>query len=580
MSRARVLGDDVSSGSGISTTKSIPPAEVFSRKDPVAISPLANEYLNFLTYPQGGNIKESKSVIFGSYNLKVQPYPSDIDYKNFIKYIGDANVCIDNAIKIFVDKVHKIINTHGWYFTDAKAGFYDDGEAVHWTANEILQGHRNGDIEDFNGHKGDMTLAKAFRQYSPNAKNLIKIDMVVPYYKGYIECSMVYVFMINGKYINYRDEDFSLASNLKGLRTDALKQEKNNKLLKVVKRIFSQARAINDVNTGQLLEPLLRSDVSKLGAIKSDIDTLELLFHTKNIPQPAVFYLQLQIIRDNIGSIYNIDVEEIDELIDHSIKAYVLKDYDRTAKLLNILSKTLNAYINTGVTTYLQSHGWYSFPKQYVGGGIVSYVKNVLFNKEATTLTKYLKEYGDYQVVKIIVLRNPVQKGYVTAVKILNLGKEPPYETLYHLFAILVMVKGSHVVQLQIEKEPNIIVKEVNELPQHDSKVESNVMPPVQFSKLIENTKKYYSSNDFFEYDARDNNCQRFIKSICHAVNITKLDNFIEQDVSSILQGHTHFIARKVTDVQHIVNRLRGKGYKDSHIYDLLHNFHRLGHPY
>lgn len=544
--------------------------EVFDRKDDIAISPLANKYLEFLTFKTSSLIKESKSVIFGSYNLKVQPYPSDIDCKNFIEYVGNPNDCISDAIRNFQDKVRTIVNTPSWYFTDAKAGFYSDHEAIHWTASEILQGFRNGEVEDFNGHKGSMTLAEAFRQYLPNAKNLIKIDMVVPYYKGYIECTMVYVFKINGKYVNNIDEDFSLEANLRGLRNDALKQQKSNKLLKVVKRIYSQARAVDDVYTGKLLEPLLRSDVSKLGAIKSDIDTLELLFITKQIPKSNIFIRELQIIRDSIGSIYNIPVDAIDTLIDRIITSFLNRKYSDTEKLLNILSKLLNTYINNGVISYLQSHGWYTFPSQYVGAGIVSYIKNVLFNKEATTLTKYLKEYGDYQVVKIIVLREPVQKIAVTAVRTLNFFKDIPYEKLYHLFAIIVMVKGSKVVMLQIEKEPNIIVKEVSELPKHDSKVESNVMPPVQFNKLIERTRASYSGNSFFEYDSRNNNCQRFIKSICHAINITKFDSFIEQDVTDILQGHTHYIAKKVTDLGHLVNRLRGKGYKDHEIYNLI----------
>ena len=341
-------------------------SKVFDRKSDLAISPLAKKYLNFLSFAPYPLIKDSHSVIFGSYNLKIQPYPSDIDCKQFIDFEGDFDKCIDYSIYQFQKKVSQIINTHGWFFTDAKCGIYPDGEAVHWTADEILKGKRDAKKPDFNGHLGAMTLEQAFRQYNPHHKNLIKIDMVVPYYKGYIEVTMVYIIKINGQYVNNIDDDFSLNSNLTSLRRDALKQEKANKLLKVIKRIYSQARAINDKKTGLLLEPLLRSDVSKLGSFKSDVETLKLIFN-KDIPGPVIFKRELEIIRDQIGSIYGIPVDTINQHIDRILQSFKNKHYKITVDLLDELSKLLNYYINQGVTYYLHKIGWSKFPSKYVG---------------------------------------------------------------------------------------------------------------------------------------------------------------------------------------------------------------------
>ena len=43
-------------------------------------------------------------------------------------------------------KVLEVEKNHTIFLTDIKCGKYDDGEAIHWTAGEILKGRRNGNV--------------------------------------------------------------------------------------------------------------------------------------------------------------------------------------------------------------------------------------------------------------------------------------------------------------------------------------------------------------------------------------------------------------------------------------------------
>ena len=215
----------------------------------------------------------------------------------------------------------------------------------------------------------------------------------------------------------------------------------------------------------------------------------------------------------------------------------------------------LNNYINSRVANYIDNTG-------IEGAGFFDYVKNVFGNVEATTLTKYLKEYGSYSLKTITILRTPVQAVATGAIRVLNFGAKSEYDQLFHLFAVLELESHGKTVLLKIEKAPNILVEQVSELPKHQDSMIAEIKGFITFNRLIENTKLKYKKNEFYEYDARDNNCQRFIKSICHSAGITGLDEFIEQNVKSILQGHTHLIAKSVTNLGHFVNRLMGKGYE------------------
>ena len=97
-------------------------------------------------------------------------------------------------------------NKLGRFFTDMKAGTYEDGEAIHWKYSEIMQGYRNANIPDFNGHIGPKKLKDAISQIEKDKKKsniLLKIDMVAPYFGKYLEVTMVYFIDSNEGPLNY-----------------------------------------------------------------------------------------------------------------------------------------------------------------------------------------------------------------------------------------------------------------------------------------------------------------------------------------------------------------------------------------
>ncbi len=254
----------------------IPRSRVQETKQKYEFPERAIKLIDFIKFPNN-NLSNSTNFIYGSYALKTQPYQSDIDTINDVYINLPRNKSIPYIVRELKKIVKKIELKPGWFFTDAKAGTYPDGESVHWTSHEILTGKRKGHIPDHNDHLGEKTLKDAIQENS-----LVKIDMVAPYYGRYIEVTVVYFFRDLKGNINYNENQKNQDFILESLRKDTIKQYKAHKYFKTAKRIFAQAKAIGDIKVLKALYPLISSNLSKLSAIESDIKTLILLIDEKH----------------------------------------------------------------------------------------------------------------------------------------------------------------------------------------------------------------------------------------------------------------------------------------------------------
>lgn len=340
----------------------IPKEEIFRTKNSKEITSEVKKYSDFLKFPDNENIISNKILFFGTYNLKFQPFYSDIDLMNHIIYKGSRNDAIKYTVESFRYIIKKIIQHKGWFFTDAKAGIYNDDEAVHWRAEEILNYKREGNKPDFNGHLGEKSLYNAVQEQGThnNQNVLLKIDMVSPYFNKYIEITCVYLITYN-QYgndfaLNYIPESETLPFMLKTLYSDTLKQFKKGKLFKVLKRIFSICKSINDVDTVQIIEPLLISNVSKITAIMSDFETLKLLlFLNKNVDK-FIISSELQQIKEKLSTILDIPLDLI--LFDNIDKLYLyIRDnkYDKAIDYIEHINKYLREMTNYEIDIFLKS---------------------------------------------------------------------------------------------------------------------------------------------------------------------------------------------------------------------------------
>ena len=266
----------------------VPDDKILSVKNSFDIPEKVEKIKKFLQFRKNKHFIENRVLIFGTYNLRLQPFYADIDLRNKIIVNLPKEQAIMEVVKEFQYLVNRANNTPGVFFTDAKAGIYTEpnskfyGNAVHWTASEIKYGKRTGK-PDFNGYVGNKNLIEAL--LDPAEHNfsgvLLKIDVVLQYLGRYIECTCVYDILYIDEEKKLRGLTFPNVGKeeiiINSLIQDTKKQRENNKFFKVIKRIFALARYYKDYVMAQKIEPLLVSNVSKLSAIESDLKTIELL---------------------------------------------------------------------------------------------------------------------------------------------------------------------------------------------------------------------------------------------------------------------------------------------------------------
>lgn len=330
----------------------IPEEQIIKTKKNYEYPDRTNLLVDFLKMKENKNINKSDIIIFGSYNLKIQPYYADIDSINKVHINANDKDTSIILCKEFQKIVNNIEKKKGWFFTDAKAGTYEDGESIHWTAKEIRQGFRNGNKPDFNGHLGNKTLVDAVSEQA-----LLKIDMIVPYYDKYIEVTCVYLVTNNEGCFNY-SKNFVLAGYaLESLLKDTFKQYEKGKFFKVIKRCFALLRYSKNKKLIDLTVPLLASNVSKLSSIVSYLDSIRLLLKL-NKPVNIIF------IGSEFGSFTNVlsNIQDIDiddkSLIEELKKIYLLikqNKYNDAIKILDYIIDYLTNINNDEVKEYFQS---------------------------------------------------------------------------------------------------------------------------------------------------------------------------------------------------------------------------------
>ena len=215
----------------------------------------------------------------------------------------------------------------------------------------------------------------------------------------------------------------------------------------------------------------------------------------------------------------------------------------------------------------------------YYGGDV-----NMNFDTGSKTTDNFLKRYGDYKIVKLMVARSPVEKELVTFLDLISLGTfkkdyEKKYDILFHLYLVLQLEKNGDVINVLTEKRPNIewdkrAKFDTREHNISHSKIDTLDLTPskkdIQIQDVVLKAKQDMGHN-FENYDAI-NNCQKYINSLVKSVYSLsnapyagQIKNFINQDVEEILNSHglVHKVANTVTGLAHSFNKtFLGKGRK------------------
>lgn len=191
-------------------------------------------------------------------------------------------------------------------------------------------------------------------------------------------------------------------------------------------------------------------------------------------------------------------------------------------------------------------------------------IVNKGYNDYPFSFRDMLSKFGSDVVNSIVIVRTPLSKVLSTVLNIASLGqldnkiKNSEYDNMFHL-KIIVNNKFS------IEKAHVITFTKSNQIPPKSDTVEvQNIPSNLTILDMLDNTKKLMGKQ-MFNYNAINNNCQKFISQILKSNMMDGYDQFIMQDIQSIFNGLKGLkqLSSAVTNVANKGNILiEGEGFR------------------
>jgi hypothetical protein len=175
---------------------------------------------------------------------------------------------------------------------------------------------------------------------------------------------------------------------------------------------------------------------------------------------------------------------------------------------------------------------------------------------------KFLEENKDAMIVSLRICRKPIfsilQRMINLIQKFSRHRKNAMYDKLFHLYALVVLDNGT---AFMMERNEVFHIKEGYK--DDDGECVDVKSPSHKFGEIINKCVANNGDENFWHYDAIQNNCQDFIISFLNAcgVNDPDIQKFVKQDVSQLLPNFVKKVVRKVTDVAHGVDKvINGEG--------------------
>lgn len=309
---------------------------------------------------------EHNSILnpIGSFTYKIQKYYSDIDINQIIKIKNDD---FDLMIKDLQNIIKKIIFEPLVYFSDFKAGidnrYPDDRDKyiIRWSIPDILRGYK------WLPDNKLLSLKDALKM-----KSIVKLDIIAFTENRFIEASTFFILeKINengsSEFINIPNNFFEIFTNQ--LKEEILKYTKKDSLkyFKTVKRMFSLARVKKDYKMLQKLEPLINSNLSLLGQINADLETIELLYEKAHKLPIKEMLLTMDSISKRLSTIadikldYNFLINKLSN-IKNSLKS---GDIDISSDVIDIHDYLINV-MNKETLQYMKRNKLYPIDKNYL----------------------------------------------------------------------------------------------------------------------------------------------------------------------------------------------------------------------
>ena len=197
----------------------------------------------------------------------------------------------------------------------------------------------------------------------------------------------------------------------------------------------------------------------------------------------------------------------------------------------------------------------------------VSKVFSTRLDDYNNTTKETLMKYGDYNIDNLMIYRTPINSMIDKALNIFSFGKfaemkkKYGFDTFFHL-ALVAEVKGKNVI---IEKNEVINVSTSYSTNSNTETMKVNMKnKPLTINQLLNATREKQKPDDYFSYDAFNNNCQMFIRALLTNVGLyTKdIDVFLFQNVENLIKEMPTLakVAKTATDIGAWFNKITGEG--------------------
>lgn len=298
------------------------------------------------------NIGKLENGIYWPYIDSIR-YNTDILYKN--------NLLDDNEVKIILGLVEKAVkhnNRLDQNEYDIMHNLFRNHYILRWSEDEILRGYKK-----LQGNE-KITIEEGLIYHTP-----VKIDMITPINNKMTEVTNFLLLIDKDKNIinlgmqETNDLVYNLA--ITGLPKEIEKlfySEFYYSPFKGLKRIWALARALRDKNMISKVTPFIKSNVSFLYSLKSELDTILRLYEIIKNPPKNTINMMIDNIKYKLSSIIFIDKDEL-------IKYYeLLNGYleSENIEYLNEVKTMMKYKINEKTEQYIKYIVLFPLPNEYL----------------------------------------------------------------------------------------------------------------------------------------------------------------------------------------------------------------------
>ena len=206
------------------------------------------------------------------------------------------------------------------------------------------------------------------------------------------------------------------------------------------------------------------------------------------------------------------------------------------------------------------------------GAGLLDVFKPIKTDYNNTSKAT-IQNFGNKKIVSLEVIRSPIQKIVTNLLNTITFGKwskvvKENYDQLFHLGLKVGFSKSKNIKEyIIIEKNETVnISQNLSNYQEGSESLPVYVNKQITLNEVLNNTLNKIGKDKYFLYNAKNQNCQIFIKDLLETNRFLNKDlqNFILQDAKAIIEQMPSYVEKTmnvVTDLGAKINQVTGGNY-------------------